>query len=413
MVKSSASDATDSTLGFYFQAVYGLVVLFDAGDNEGVSIETADDVELVGPNPTLLQIKHSLNTPPALTEKNDGFWHTFAIWLSQPECWSQHFVFVTCAAIPESHALRELTIPDGKRKGVKALLETEAQRVISERSYALANNTKLPYEDRAPGCDAFLALSEDERTNFLARVTIIHKSFGLSGIDHEIDQRLAMLPRTQRACIRERLIEWWSRRIALGMLKKESRVVSKEELARRINELVIELSDDDLPNDFSCALPEMLEPSPDGFLERQIALVQGGTSRLRRAIVARWRARNQRDRWINENLAIAAELHQWDDRLIEQWSDRHGPMCDDVAGKSEDEKASKGRQLLDWSHNDASKDIPPVRTKWHEPFLTQGTYQQLADEIRVGWHPEFRQLLASVKQKGGNATSTLAKRRRK
>ena len=32
-------------------------------------------------------------------------------------------------------------------------------------------------------------------------------------------------------------------------------------------------------------------------------------------------------------------------------------------------------------------------------FLVQGTYQQLAEELRVGWHPRFRELLSANNSK--------------
>ena len=143
-------------------------------------------------------------------------------------------------------------------------------------------------------------------------------------------------------------------------------------------------------------MPPSIAAVTGRVMEKQIELVKGGSQRLNREFVARWRARNQRDEWLEDDLAAAAELDKFDQSLIEIWGDRFGPMKDDCAGLAEDECSRHGLVLLDWSHLEAHKALPPIRPLWPHAYLVQGSLQQLAEQIKVGWHPNYDALLDAM-----------------
>jgi hypothetical protein len=412
MTKQSKNDATDTAAGFYFQAMYGLIVLLDAADGHAVSIETADDIEKTGPSPQLLQLKHSLGTPSSLTEKNDGLWNTFSIWIPQLSISALTFVFVTCADIPDGHRLRGLATPDGDRTEVLGLLETEAQRVVqavtnakTKKSAGGATGAAIPYKDRLEGCAAFLALTPGERLAFLQRTVILHRSFNLAAIETVVTGRLETLPQAIRPRAARKLLEWWDGRVARSLTGLEPRRIERDELLQRHHAIVIELGDDALTDDYSLKLPDDLSGLLGSNMEKQIHLVEGKTSRVHRAALARWRARSQRDRWLSETVGVAEDLRRFDSHLIEYWQDRHGPICDDCATSDDGEKRRRGLELLEWAHHQSPKEVPPPRPRWFGDFLAQGSYQQLADELRVGWHPNYVALMkptADVKPFDGN-----------
>jgi hypothetical protein len=129
------------------------------------------------------------------------------------------------------------------------------------------------------------------------------------------------------------------------------------------------------------------------MMEQQIRLVDGGVARLMRAARARWRARNQRERWIADDAAMAAVIYEYDQHLLEEWEDKFGPMCDDCAILGSDEHKKAGLTLLDWAHSHAPLELRPIEEGWESNYLVQGSYQQLAEELTVGWHPKYRELL--------------------
>lgn len=391
--------AVDSAIGYFHQGLFALVTLLDAGDDAAVSVETADDVVLHDGMDSLHQLKHSEGNPRPLTLKNDGLWKTMAIWAAAPLDGSQTFVFVTCAEIGPTSGLDCWLTKGSDRTSLVAALEEEATRVRDARAAARSAGEPLPYATRWPGCDSFLKLSPADRKRLVDLIVVTPNSFTASLAPDEVARRLAPCVRPSiRAHFVERLIEWWDRQVVLSLLGKRPRHIQKIELQNRIADLVLEHSPDGLPDDYSLREPPSVESAGGRVMALQIEFVKGGQERLRRAVIARWRSRNQREEWLENDLATAAELDEFDTRLTELWRDRFGPMRDDCTGKPDDECRRQGLGLLDWSHHDACKAMPPIRPGWKRAFLVQGSLQQLADEAKAGWHPTYEDLL---KKAGG------------
>lgn len=392
--------AADSAVGYYQQGLYALVLLLDANDGARVSVETDDDVVLEDGVRSLVQLKSSLGSPPALTIKNEGLWKTVKVWCDTTLAGDELLLFVTCAPLQKPSDLDELTRPPAPRSAqLLKLFDDEATRVRDERAMAAATNQKVPYEKRAPGCEAWLALTPARRQAILTQVRLVPDSFTAAGVLSEVENRLSKFVRAHiRPQFAQRLIQWWDFQVLQSMVRNRTRWLTKTELHIQIETLVLEHSDMGLPADVGLALPPDLAAEMSGTMARQIALVNGGDSRLKRAAIARWRARESRERWLRDNFAVASELDHFDRRLVESWDDRFGPMHDDCRSTSEPDRCRRGLDLLDWSHLSAPSELPPIRHYWSSPVLVQGGYQQLAEEQRVGWHPDFKERLASPKE---------------
>lgn len=409
--------ARDAALGFYYQGLFALVVLFDALDGESVAIETGDDVALVGANPRLFQLKHSMGNPAPLSVHSDGIWKAIKIWSSYSNS-DKHFVFVTPAELVEGDPLRtrvpqesgmsedpnllrrHFVLDESSINLLVVALEVEAQRVCDQRQTDQEKNIKLSFATRAPGCSAYLRLTSERRKDLVRRMLILPRSFNAKAVPSIIDSRLrSMITPSLRPMIIERLIERWDRRIALGLMGQRSRLIEKSELQAMICELVQEHGSGHLPNDFGSLDPESVDGELGTYMEKQIQLVDGQQSRVYRAARARWRARSQRERWMSDDISISTALQEYDNKLIEHWDDRYSPMRDDCADLSDEEQRQRGRELLDWAHKDAPHEVERFRENWTYHFLVQGTYQQLAEELRVGWHPRFRELLSANNSK--------------
>lgn len=390
---TSQHEATDAYIGYLHQGYYALVVLLDAGDDDAVSVETDDDVTLEGANPKLHQLKHSLDPSPALTVANVGLWKTLRIWaehVRNGDLWT--FVLVTCSPLHAKSSLNALTTDMADRSPVVADLREEANRVMQEVAQARSESRTLPYKDKMPGCEAFLSLAPLQQERLVDRIILRPSSFNATQLPSELAARLDRItPVEKRSQLYERLIEWWDRQIALSLLGRRSRVLHKSELQRQISHLVIEVGEASLPDDFSLLKPDEEELASElgGIMEKQIRLVKGGEQRVTRAAVARWQARNQRDRWMREDLALAPMLDTYDEQLVEEWQGFYGPMCDDTRDCESNTCCQAGLKLLDWSHHDAPREVRPLKPDWQSPFLVRGSYQQLADEKRVGWLPGY------------------------
>jgi len=41
--------------------------------------------------------------------------------------------------------------------------------------------------------------------------------------------------------------------------------------------------------------------------------------------------------------------------------------------------------------------VPPIGDGWGAPYYVRGSYQVLAIDLKVGWHPDYRDLLKDEK----------------
>lgn len=384
--------AVDSAIGYYFQGAYALVRMLSLdSEDAAISIETREDVVLEGPNPTLHQLKHSLS-PGLLSEKNDGFWNTLRIWIGFLPEPNINFQFVTTALIKDGSVLLELTRDEPNHALVQSALDSEAERVRKSREDSIAQNEKLGFGDRWPGCEAYLKLSPEDRQRLLRRIKITPNSFSAADIPTEVGKRLNTVPHTIRGKVTERLIEWWDRQVALSLLKKRERVIKRSELLYQLQDIstsfAVALA---FPDDYShLSPPSGTEPSRN--IRRQIELVKGNQRLIVRATVEHWKARSQRNRWIDDGLPVVDSLIRFDKNLVDEWRDRHEELKEQVASNGQ-EPCEGGRALLDWSHKNAPLELPPIRQDWNQPHLIRGSYQLLAESLVVGWHPDFESLM--------------------
>lgn len=411
------NDATASYLGYVFQGQYALLALWDAEDDDAaVSVETADDVELQGNDPRLAQLKHSTGSPAALTIANVGFWKTIRIWAAHlrgdPTAHATNtstdrtkYLFVTVATLSSGDVLNSLlhgaTRSDASLDTVMRALETEAARIGEERAVAAAAGEARPHTERAAGCEAFLALSDAERQRLVARIEILPDTFSITDVVGEVERRLkraGSVRATIRRSVAERLIERWDRQVTLALMGRRNRAIRRSELLGIIEDLIREYGTTALPNDYGARQPDAAEyaAAEGSILERQVHLVDGGPARVQRAVRDRWRARNQRRRWTDDDTSLAPLLKAYDDLLKQEWGDRHGPMCDDCRGLDDDERTRRGLMVLDWAYSEAPADVPPPRPDWSDAFYVRGMLQQFADDLEVGWHPDYLERLGAT-----------------
>jgi hypothetical protein len=380
--------AVDSTLGYAFQTLQALIILLQANDDESVSIELTDDVTLHqtpsanGSAESRFQVAHSTSQSlPAVTLKSVKLWKTIGIWASEYAPNERYFL-LTCA--PVSADLKCLTTV-GDRTAILVKFEEEAALVIKERQQGIHE-----HKERISGCRAFLALAPALRAELLNQILLCASIPNINAFDDILDKQLRPTARPdKRLLMISRIREYWMNRACLSLTGKLSRRITKGELQQRIEEISSTISGSGLPDDYGTLQPPTGAPVPD-TMRRQIELVNGGNHRINRAKTAHWKSRNQRQKWLDDDVSMMARLNDLDQKLIDAWNDRHGPMCDDTATCSEAEKQQHGCSLLDWSHHEASQWPISIGRGPVPVYVTQGTYQDLANRLEVGWHPEYK-----------------------
>jgi hypothetical protein len=268
----------------------------------------------------------------------------------------------------------------------------EAERVLEARDAAAKAEKKRPYGDRVDGCLAFLALPETGRLNLLRRTVIQPDSPTVAEIESEIAGHFQLILPEYRAAVAKRLVEWWDRQIVYSLCGERDRVITRTELQSQIMTIVADLEQDKLVPEFETLGPPD-DYQPDGMLARQIELVRGKSFDLKRAIREEWKAREQRGRWTTSNPAMRAKITAYDHVLREHWLDRHDEMVEACAELEAEGKCASGLDLLRWTHNEAANTVQPIAVGWGAPYYVRGSYQVLAINLKVGWHPEYQTML--------------------
>lgn len=390
--------AEAAALGFYYQTFFALLTLLEQNtDDAAVAIEQLDDVELKADGQTLLyQLKHSIQSaPPPITLKARSLWRTVKVWsdvLPGVSLSETTLHLVSVGGVSPDSPLTVLTDPEADRAQLVAAMVEEAQRVMAARTAAQNSKNTLPYSDRVDGCRAFLRFTEVERLNLMRRVRLRANTPDVSSIEAAVAEHLIILPASQRSTVAQRLIQWWDRQVVYSLCGKRERILSRTELQHQISSIIGDIEQGNLLAEFETLSPPD-EYQPDGMLIRQIKLVEGKRSDQAKAMREEWKAREQRSKWLRDNPAMASVIHEHDLVLIEHWSDRHSQMVEDCAELDNTHKCDSGLNLLRWTHNEAPSVVRPVVDKWNAAYYVRGSYQVLAIDLEVGWHPEYRTLL--------------------
>ncbi|WP_428508792.1 ABC-three component system protein [Roseateles sp.] len=401
-VGSGSHSAVDAALGFYYQSLYGLLAIVKATeDDAAVCLERLDDVEIVLNGRSLLvQLKHSLSKKPAaVSVASVALWKTLRAWievLPKVSLDDMRFQLVTVAPLATGSVLSPLLDEMTSRAGLLSVLETEAHRVVNEHAEAKKNGrSPLPHVERLPGCLAYLALSNATREKLLSRVTIQPAANDINKIQRDITNALRHFPPDQRDLISQRLMEWWDLQIVYSFCAKRERFITRLEVQERLLEMAGELATDELLADYRFEVPPD-DHSPPSMIATQLQLVNCTSFEIRSAQREEWKARSQRHKWMKERADMAARIHRYDEYLVLEWGDRHGPMAEEHQSATEDEKQAAGLEIFRWSFKQAHQEVDPFAKNWSASYYVRGSYQVLAVEKSVGWHPDFVTLLKGI-----------------
>jgi hypothetical protein len=148
------------------------------------------------------------------------------------------------------------------------------------------------------------------------------------------------------------------------------------------------LKRDALPIDMDQADPDYseMEALDEMTFVKQLRMVRLGTQRIELAKRDFYRASTQRSRWTRENLLFDGEVGRFERALVEEWQPRFHAMCDGLgSGAKADAVHKAGRTLYHWVETEARFAFRNVTHR----FLSVGSYNMLANDVRVGWHRNY------------------------
>lgn len=378
--------AAPSALGYLYQIRYALVLLLEAKDpNTMVSIEKLDDVAFEeGGDPTqVLQFKHHISHRAVLTDSSPDLWKTLRIWATKVKDGSLDLSAVilsmvtTATAGPDSAAT--LLRNDLQRDEKRAL-----QQLIRAGRESKSETVTLSFA-------AFKELKREGQLALLSRVRVLDGAPDILRARELVQEALRYSTRPQFiGPLADRLEGWWFRR-AVEHLKDPITLpaISHREAQLQIADLAEQFRLDNLPVDFPVEI-EMDEselPPDERLFVEQLKAVVVSNDRIKKAVSDYWRAFQQRSRWVREDLLLDSDLEEYQDRLVREWEELFLIMKENLTNVSDE--ALEGRNLYN-SVVSQGKHIP-IRSSFQNPFVMRGSFHMLANTLRVGWHPKFRE----------------------
>ncbi|HEX4084854.1 MAG TPA: ABC-three component system protein [Chthoniobacteraceae bacterium] len=392
--------AAPSALGYLYQVRYALVLLLEAKDADSViSIEKLDDVAFEeGGDPTqLLQFKHHISHRAVMTDSSADLWKTLRIWATKVRDGSLDLSKVILSIVTTSpapagsaaHLLRDSV----DRDEVSALTKLQKAGAASENK-----TVKQAWAD-------FDALSREAQEALLSRIRVLDEAPDIQRARNLLEMTLRYSTRPQfLAGLCDRLEGWWFRR-AVEHLKDPATYsgISLREAQLEITDLSEQFRLDNLPVDFPIELDvdESRLPPDERLFVEQLRLVLVSNERIKKAISDYWRAFQQRSRWVREDLILDKDLEEYEDRLLREWEELFLIMKEKLTEGAD--HAVEGRNLYNRIVIEG-KHIA-IRPSFPNPFVMRGSFHMLANTLRVGWHPQFRERFANVINKAMRAAS--------
>lgn len=376
--------ASESATGYLYQCRYALFAslkeMASSPDLE-ISIEKFDDIafEKDGDPVALIQTKHHINGIGNLTDASVDLWKTLGIWAGlatkDPETsFRARLMLLTTGEAPSGSAASFLRARDRDEDQAHAQL-------LNAASTSTSATNKYFYK-------AFRNLPETTRKSLLKTITVIDVSANILDVREDIcDQLRFAVPREKVDILVERLEGWWFAMVIRAMSGSEA-AIPLTAIENKIDELRESFKRDALPIDFAdktppAAVVAALDKRP---FVHQLRLISIGDRRVEFAIRDYYRASEQRSKWAREDLLIDGELEVYERHLVEAWEPRFEGMKDELeSGCPPSAKIDAGQKLYTWAETDADFPLRTVK----ERFLCHGSFHILANQCKVGWHPDY------------------------
>jgi hypothetical protein len=400
-------DATNSALGYLYQVRYALWALLQAvkdNPDSAVSIERLDDVAFddKGSPVELIQLKHTLYPArPDLTDASERLWKTLRIWsvklTESPSIIAKTLLtLITTGTVSEDSATALLR-PGQTRKPTKAL---ELLRSTAQTSQNKSN--KAAYE-------AFIALTLEQQEVLVNQIQVLDAHPTIDALETKLLGEFRVYTQFPTSLF-QRLEGWWFGRAVNHLISSDQfHTLSGRDLMIQIQDLVDQLRSDTLPIDFPEDPEELeldesnLDPAQRVFVE-QLKLVLLRDSRIRRSIGHFYRAFQQRTKWIDEGLIYPEELIKYERELINAWRTHFDIMRDNLGEPPEEAEMQRlGKELFDQFVETTTH--KPIRTRYRDENFPKGVLHMLSNDMRVGWHAQFKERLNALMLEGARQAS--------
>jgi hypothetical protein len=382
--------AEESSLGYYFQIRYSLYLLLKNKEmiNPCIQIENLDDIVIEERNRTnLYQTKLHINSVADLTDYSPDFWKTIRVWSdnitnSFVDVNNTIFTLITTAKIGESSFLQ----------GLKYINRDDSKSILKKMKNCISSSTN---KTNAKAYLAFNNIDEKSQLKLIENIFIVDSSLTMEGTLASIRNELQYSAPVGKIDLFIEYLEGWWFQQCIELLTKKISKISGIQLSQKISDIRDTFQIDNLPDDFADPISineEELSDYEDKVFIKQLKLISIKNNLLRSAISDFRRAYDQRSKWLREDLSSLDEFESYEKQLYDNWNNIFSALKDDCEGISVDEMTRLGHQFYKRFYVERVPQIR-IRPKFNAEYLTRGSCHILSDMKKIGWHPDFENLL--------------------
>lgn len=395
---SSPFDASPSTLGYLHQCRCALLLALQRDDSpeHAISIEKLDDVsvhELNGASGAVIELRqHKLHVSRqgSLGDKSVDIWKTLRVWAESVvakriDLARIQLCLVTTTLATEQNSIRWLR--------PSPLRNTERARQKLEQAGATSTNSIV-----SKAYNALMQLDEDQRKRLFAAIFLLDDDLDATAV------RQAMIRCIWSACVEKHrsafldsLEGWWINQVVLHLCESTPLPIPIYLVQQQVHDIGASLRRASLPDNLlNAPIPtSAIKATSEATFIRQLALLGISPARTQLALEDHYRAFTQRSKWAKEQLLGFDEEVSYESRLVVGWKERFLIMAEGVPANGDDPTlAHHGSKLYEWVVTEApSKNQLWFRPDFQSEYMTKGSYHMLADQLRVGWHPQYESRL--------------------
>ena len=398
MIELGKNVATGQMLGYLYQVRLALLLLLESDFSDGqISIEKIDDIafEESGTSKEKIQAKHHITKQGNLSDTSIDLWRTLNVWIDSIDSILQHntkLIMITTSKAPKGSASSFLVGDDSAERNVE-----QAFSILQNIANTHAAETNKKYYDTFQKIDACLM------RKMINQIYILP---GSTNIENLREKLLLYIRSTSRPSYEEHLCDrlegWWFDQAIKYLMSDEVMFISQKEVRTFIADIRDEYSADNLPIDIDISnmIDENSLSKDEKIFIEQLKLIGVSQGRISKALSDYYKAFTQRSSWVRNNLLYIGELDKYEERLKDEWERLFYAMEDRINDSEkllqgvaiEDVKIIYGKDMYEKIQE--SKEY--IRNRCTEAFVVRGSYHILANELKVGWHLDFKDRLKEI-----------------
>lgn len=383
-------DASQQALGYIYQSQCALYLLLSSEDPDvNVCIEKFDDISFHKEEDPYLQLQVKYHSSDGeITNSCTDFWRTIKAWIDNIQVnpnllQNTFFCIITTNTIAKNSIIEKIQKKTDSIDNIYSNLVSIAKKGISN-----CDSKSSTYKRY----DAFLNMNSEIIKTLIQSIKIQPAFPAPMLINEKIYNKLQLFTSKQTIqIVYDRLLGWWYRRTVECLSSVEPVLISFDELRREICNITSELRDDNLPIDVTDKEIECIEKSEDvNILTKQLKIINSKQARINNALKNYYKAYAQRSKWLRENLVTPEEIDQYDKRLINEWDFQFSENTNDIDENStNNDRINAGNKIFTELMNQDN----PIRKNFTDKTISRGSFNGLANEKTIGWHPDYLDLI--------------------